>query len=93
MLQPCGWLTRCPAGAHVIFFCRCSQVFHSDDARKQLKDLCVGTLAGYTGPADAALKGKSAGSATSTSSAQGTSPMIYLVAAAAVGALVYVFVL
>ena len=70
-----------------------TQVFHSDDARKQLKDLCVGTLAGYTGPADAALKGKSAGSATSTASAQGTSPMIYLVAAAAVGALVYVFVL
>lgn len=69
------------------------EVFHSDDARKQLKDFCVGTLKGYTGPANAAMKKKGAsGSANATASA-GPSSAVYLVAAAAVGALVYLFVL
>lgn len=67
------------------------EVFHSDDARKQLKDFCVGTLKGYTGPANAAMK-KKGGSGTATETA-GPSPAVYLVAAAAVAALVYVFVL
>jgi cytochrome b involved in lipid metabolism len=69
------------------------EVFHSEDARKQLRDFCVGTLAGYTGPANAAMgKKKSGGGATGTES-QGAGTVIYIAAAAAVGALVYLFVL
>ena len=68
------------------------EVFHSDEARRQLKDFCVGTLKGYTGPADAVLKGKKAGSSTATAET-GTSPAVYLLALAAAGALVYVFML
>jgi hypothetical protein len=69
------------------------EVFHSDDARRQLKDFCVGTLKGYEGPKDAALKGKKGGATTTTSGEAGLNPAVYLVAAAAVAALVYVFVL
>lgn len=65
------------------------EVFHSDDARGQLRDLCVGGLKGYTGPPDAELKGRKPGQGTQ----EGMSPLVYLVALAAVGALVYVFVL
>ncbi len=71
------------------------EVFHSDDARKQLKDFCVGTLEGYTGPPDAALKkkGKAAGAQEQAGSANGVNPAVYLLAVAGVAALVYLFVL
>ena len=69
------------------------EVFHSDDARRQLKDFCVGTLKGYTGPLDAALKGRKGGSVAGGAQGEGVNPAVYLVAVAAIGALVYLFVL
>lgn len=68
------------------------EVFHSPDSRRQLKDFSVGTLKGYTGPADAVFAGKNAGS-SATSTESGASPAVYLLALAAVAALAYVFIL
>jgi len=72
------------------------EVFHSDDARKQLKDFCVGTLEGYDGPEDAAMtRGKKVapGGQTQTQASAGSSPIVFLLGAAAVGAALYFFVL
>jgi cytochrome b involved in lipid metabolism len=73
------------------------EVFHSDDARHQLKDFCVGTLEGYTGPSDAALtRGKKSSSSNGTktqSGGAGSSPVLFLLGAAAVGAALYFLVL
>ena len=44
------------------------ETFHSASAREQLKDYCIGRVAGYDGPEDAALGGKKGGR-SSTSSA------------------------
>ena len=71
------------------------EVFHSPAARKQLADYVVGSLKGYTGDPDAALKsskaGATAGSSPSTANASsGNSTMMMAVAAIiAVGAAAY----
>ena len=50
------------------------ETFHSASAREQLKDYCIGGVAGYTGPDDAALGGKKGGkSSSSLSSSSGGS--------------------
>jgi len=72
------------------------EVFHSDDARKQLKDFCVGVVEGYTGALDAATnRGKKAnGSGAGQAQAgAGTNPAVFLLGAAAIGAALYFFVL
>lgn len=70
-------------------------MFHSDDARKQLKDFTVGSLQGYTGPADAVLRGRkgASSSTTGTATSEGVGSSAYLLAFAAAAALIYVFVL
>jgi len=68
------------------------ELSHSEDARKQLADFCVGTLAGYTGPKDAEMQRKKVSSNVATQETS-TSPAVYIAAAAAIAVLVYVFVL
>jgi hypothetical protein len=68
-------------------------VFHSDDARQQLADYCVGGLKGYTGPVDAVLKGKKSGSSGGGGGGEATSPVLYVVGFVALSAMVYLFVL
>ena len=41
------------------------ETFHSASAREQLKDYCIGGVAGYDGPEDAALGGKKGGKSSS----------------------------
>ena len=41
------------------------ETFHSASAREQLKDYCIGGVAGYDGPDDAALGGKRGGKSSS----------------------------
>ena len=44
------------------------ETFHSASAREQLKDYCIGGVAGYEGPDDAALGGKKGGRSSSSGS-------------------------
>ena len=49
------------------------ETFHSESARKQLADYCIGGVAGYDGPDDAHMGGKKGGKSSSSSSSNGTS--------------------
>ena len=48
------------------------ETFHSASAREQLKDYCIGGVAGYDGPEDAALAGRKAATKSSASSNGGS---------------------
>lgn len=69
------------------------ETFHSDDARRQLCDWCIGTLKGYNGPKDAANKKKGAAAGGATSTAEGLNPMVIVLALGAVAALGYFLIL
>ena len=49
------------------------ETFHSASAREQLKDYCIGGVAGYDGPDDAALGGKKGGKSGGSGASSGSS--------------------
>jgi len=94
-----GFLVDHPGGPEIITAeagtdatAKFEEVFHSDDARRQLPDFCVGTVAGYQGDPDAVM-GKKKSSTGTAQAVGGTSPLVYVVALGVVGALAYFFVL